>query len=405
MLFPSRSQSFILNQIAGLIDLGHEVDVYANKKGDYENSHVGIDTSELVRRTYYFLNGGSGMPVNKLMRVAKGLHLLHQAWQIGETGLLRYLDIRKFGRNAASLDLFYKSRVFLQKQSYDIIHSHFGPNGQIGVALKDTGAIKGKVITTFYGYDVSTYVKKNGADVYKFLFSRGDLLIAISEKMKQDLTRLGCREDKILVHHLGVDVDFFGCHPWVPRKGDKVRILTVGRFVEKKGLRYGIQAIARLVKKFPQIEYTIIGDGELREELTQLISDLNVKDHVHLLGWKVPGEIKAHMEKSDIFLAPSITGRNGDQEGTPTVLLEALASSIPVISTFHSGIPELVRDGESGFLVPECDTDALVRKLELLLDHPEMWEGMGKAGRNWVEKHYNIHKLNTRLVEVYKSLL
>ena len=105
------------------------------------------------------------------------------------------------------------------------------------------------------------------------------------------------------------------------------------------------------------------------------------------------------------MLAPSVTSQNGDCEGIPVAIVEALAWGLPVLSTLHSGIPEVIQDGESGFLVPERDTEALAEKLEYLIEHPELWPEMGRKGRKYVEEHYDIDKLNDRLVEIYQRLL
>ena len=111
------------------------------------------------------------------------------------------------------------------------------------------------------------------------------------------------------------------------------------------------------------------------------------------------------MGEADVFLAPSVTSNNGDQEGTPTVIIEALARGFPVLSTLHSGIPELVQGGRSGFLVPERDSAALAGKLECLCKHPEKCCEMGKAGRDWVERLFDINKLNNQLVSIYERSL
>ena len=111
------------------------------------------------------------------------------------------------------------------------------------------------------------------------------------------------------------------------------------------------------------------------------------------------------MKDVDILLVPSVTAQDGDQEGTPAVLMEALAQGIPVISTYHSGIPELVQDGISGFLVPERDTNALAEKIIYLLEHQEIWAEMGKAGRKYVEENFDTNKLNDRLIKIYQQLL
>ena len=110
----------------------------------------------------------------------------------------------------------------------------------------------------------------------------------------------------------------------------------------------------------------------LRGKLQQLIHDLGVTRAVKLLGWKQQGEILESFYQAHLFLAPSVTAKDGDQEGTPTVLLQAMATGLPVVSTVHSGIPEMVQDGVSGFLVPERDVDALTEKVAYLIEHPEI---------------------------------
>jgi colanic acid/amylovoran biosynthesis glycosyltransferase len=100
-----------------------------------------------------------------------------------------------------------------------------------------------------------------------------------------------------------------------------------------------------------------------------------------------------------------VTTENGDQEGIPVALMEALSQGLPVLSTQHSGIPELVQDGKFGFLVPERDVDALAEKLEYLIEHPELWPKMGRAGRDYVARHHDINRLNDQLVNLYQRLL
>ena len=106
-----------------------------------------------------------------------------------------------------------------------------------------------------------------------------------------------------------------------------------------------------------------------------------------------------------MLLAPSVTTENGDEEGIPGVIMEAFAQGLPVVSTRHAGIPEVVQDGESGFLVPERDVDGLAEKLQCLVERPALRSAMGRKGRNFVDEYYNIEKLNDRLVYLYQKLL
>jgi colanic acid/amylovoran biosynthesis glycosyltransferase len=318
--------------------------------------------------------------------------------------LLRSFNIAKFGRISASLSLFYSTHFFLKNKidSYDIIHCHFGTNAILAAQLKHLGAIKGKLVTSFHGYDISKYPENNGLDVYKLLFKEGDLFLPVSNRWKERLIDLGCPEEKIIVHRMGIDTRMFSFCPRTFRPAEKICLLTVGRFVEKKGVAYGIQAVASLLRKYPHVEYRIVGDGPLRPELSRMIQGANADEQIKLLGWRTQEGIAKLMQEAHILLAPSITSNTGDQEGIPVVLMEALAQGLPVISTWHSGIPELVQDGISGLLAPERNSAALTAKLDYLLSHPERWAPMGHAGQTYVQQFYDINSLNDQLVTLYR---
>jgi colanic acid/amylovoran biosynthesis glycosyltransferase len=402
--FPRLSETFILNQITGLIDRGHEVDIYAHSPANESKMHTDIEKYDLLKKTHYYGSFHENIPANKAVRLFKGINLFIINFRKNPRALLKSLNIYKFKKEAVSLSILYKVIYFISLNTYDIIHSHFGPNGLFVVSLKDMGIINGRVITSFHGYDMSGYLKSHGKDVYNPLFSKGDLLLPISNHWVEKLIQMGCLEQKILVHRMGIDIDKFHLHPFNTNK-EKVKLLTVARLVEKKGVCYAIEAVAEVIKRYPGIEYLIVGDGPLRTKLEHLIKDLQVGNAVTLLGWKEQNEIIQLMQGSDVFLAPSITGTDGDQEGIPVVLMEAMAQGLPVISTYHSGIPELVQDGVSGFLVPEKDVAALTEKLVYLLEHQELRRDMGKSGHEFVKANYNINQLNDKLVEIYQNIL
>lgn len=405
--FPSLSETFILNQIVGLIDRGCMVDVYASQSGTDPVVHADVQKYNLLDHTYYYGHIYTDMPKKKLVRLIRVVNALVSNTDGRFSPLLRSLNILKYKKRAASFSLFYQTNAFLNRQSqeYDIVHGHFGPNGCLAALLKDVGAVKGKVITSFYGYDVSQFVRDNGTQIYDHLFKVGDLFLPLSERMKQQLIELGCHQEKIRVQRLGVDLRKF---PFLPRGlngNSTIQLLTISRLVEKKGVSYGIQAVAKVLDKYPHIEYKIAGDGPMKPELQNLIDDLNVGDHVKLLGWKQQEEIVSLVKSAHILLAPSVTSQNGDEEGTPVALMEALAQGLPVVSTQHSGIPEVVTAGKSGFLVPERDVDTLTEKIISLIEHPEYWPEMGQAGRRHIETHYNIDKLVNNQIELYQQLL
>lgn len=396
--FPNLSETFVLNQITGLLDRGHEVEIIAHvcTVNPEEKVHPDVEKYQLMKRVRYI-----NIPKNKFVRVFKAIWLIARNFHKSPLKIIKSLNVFKYGKKALSLRLLYTLIPFLD-EDFDIIHCHFGPNGIIGAYLKEIG-INGKLVTTFHGYDMSAYVLRYGMNVYKNLFSKGDLFMPVSEYWKRKLIEMGCEKRKIIVHHMGINLERFKF--FERRKSEIVKILSVGRLVEKKGHEYAIRALAKIINKHKNVIYQIVGDGPLRGKLESLVRDLGIENYVKLLGPVDEEELLNIYKESHIFILPSVTSREGDQEGIPVVLMEAQATGLPVISTQHSGIPEVVINGKSGFLVPEKDVNALAEKLEYLIEHPEIWPKMGYAGRKYVEEHYDIDKLNDQLVEIYRKLV
>ena len=402
--FPALSETFILNQITGLLDRGLEVDIYAYRPRNDPAVHADVERYNLLKHVCYMTLSAS-MPRNKIYRVLKGLGHVATGLYKNPMVILNSLNFLKFGKDAVSLSLFYQTIPFLGKGPYDIIHCQFGDLGHLAITLKAVGAIRGEIVTTFRGYDISSYISERSEHIYDALFKKGNLFLCVSNQIKGTLINLGCEERRIIVHRSGVHINKFCVRLRHSKTAGKLRLLTVARLVEKKGVQYGIQAVAKVLKKYPNIEYKIVGDGRLKKTLHGLIADLKVCDNVKLLGWQRQEEVVELLREADILLAPSVTSQSGDSEGIPGAIVEALACGLPVLSTRHSGIPEVIQDGESGLLVPERDTDALAAKLEYLIEHSELWPEMGRKGRAYVEEHYDIDKLNDRLVEIYQRLL
>jgi colanic acid/amylovoran biosynthesis glycosyltransferase len=397
--FPKLSETAILNQITGLLERGQEVDIFALARGREAEVHPDVEKYRLLERTYYL-----EFPRSKWGRFFSGFGIVLTKFHHNPMAVLRALNVFRFGRHAVSFGLLHRVAPFLGKGPYDIVHCQFGPNGNRALLLRELGAIEGKIITTFRGYDLSSYLHQHGRHVYDRLFARADLICCVCAYMKEKLIKLGCDGRKIRVHRSGVDTKRFTVRPSSPSENGKVRALTIGRLVEKKGVQYGIQAVGALLKQYPQLEYHIVGDGPLREELSRLIASLGADQHITLLGWKRQDEVIDLLQNTDILVAPSVTSEKGDEEGVPGVVMEALACGVPVVSTYHSGIPEVVQDGQSGFLVPERDVGALADKLAYLIAHPRRRMEMGRAGRRYIEKQCDLSTLNDRLVSLYRHV-
>lgn len=401
--FPALSQTFVLRQITGLLDRGHEVDVFAYGPGEDRIRHPDVEKYGLLNRTYYLT--ACACSQSALVRLIKRIGLIFTNFHKDPTVVLKTLNVVKFGKGALLLQALCQVAPFLGKGPYEIIHCQFGNLGGLGLLLKDAGLFRGKLITSFRGYDISSYLRSYGGDIYDDLFSRGDLFLCVSEHIKEKLISLGCDERKIVVHRSGVDTEKYQFDPQVAQRDGRVKVLTVARLSEKKGVEYGIRAVVKVLEKRQGIEYKIAGDGPLRDKLQRLIAEVGVGDSIQLLGWRSEDEIAELLANSDILLAPSVTSETGDEEGIPGVIMEAFTRCLPAVSTHHAGIPEVVEDGKSGFLVPERDVDALAERIQELILHPELRFAMGRNGRKLVEERYDIRKLNDRLVEIYQQLL
>ncbi len=390
----------MLNQMTGLLDRGHQVDIYASSARKESAVHPDVERYELLKHCHY-----RDIPASKVMRYLKMIWLFLLYFPRHPRALIQSLNVFKYSREALSLQLFYSVISILRTgcRDYDMIYCHFGPYGNLAVYLREIGALSGKVVTTFHGYDVTSYLQERGDKVYSGLFAKGDLFLPISKRWKERLIELGCPEHKIVIHRMGIDTSLIPCSsgsglPNTPKT--PVRLIAIARLVEKKGIEYGIRAVAQLIVRHYRIRFTIVGEGPLRTELQKLIEDLNMEEEIQLVGSKTQEEITQLLTESDLFIAPSVTAANGDQEGIPVVLMEAMAAGLPIISTWHSGIPELVRDGVNGYLVPEKNVLLLAHKLKELIDNRWQWGAMRAAGRQIVEEEYDIRRLNQRLERI-----
>jgi colanic acid/amylovoran biosynthesis glycosyltransferase len=399
-VFPTLSETFILNQITGLIDRGHEVDIYAHYPDNTTKIHPEVLKYRLLERTYYDVS----VPHNLFKRLLKAIWLVIINFHKSPFVILRSLNVFKYGKQALSLRLLYTVFPYIGRKPYDIIHCHFGPNGLHGVRLRELGAIKGKIVATFHGYDVNILPRLHGNSYYEKLFQEVDLCTINSDFIGQRIKSLGADAEKLVKLPVGVNTRKLAFTKRQPESDGEIVILSVGRLVEVKGIEYSIRAIAQIVLKFPNIQYQIAGDGPLREQLRDLSEQLGISEHVKLLGARTTEQVANLYNNAHIFILSGIVGQDGAEEGQGLVLLEAQAAELPVIASRVGGIPESVVDGESGFLVPERDVEALAEKLIYLIEHPEIWPEMGRAGRAYVEANYDINKLNDRLVDIYQEL-
>lgn len=349
--FPSPSQIFILNIMTGLIDKGHDVSIFSFNKDTHKNMHPHIKKYKLLDRVTY-------------------------------------------------------GQFPFRLPDCDIVFCQFGNLGKKIFTMKQLARwLKTrKVVVCFRGSDITTYVKDN-PNIYKKLFRKSDLFLPVCDYFKTRLTALGCNPDKIVVHHSAIDCSqFFFKARHLPTDGT-IHLISVCRLVKKKGIDYAIKAIARVAQRYPHIHFTIVGDGPEKNYLQSLIDKLNLHDVVSLRGWQTQKVVVDLLSRSHIFLLPSLTSSDGNEEGIPNAIKEAMAMGLISIATWHAGTPELIDDGISGFLVPEKNIYKLKKAIEYVIEHPEIWESVGLAGRKKVEDEFETKQSIEKLEKIFYRLL
>ena len=292
-------------------------------------------------------------------------------------------------------------RSALREHQIELLHAHFGMVGCAFAGLCRQLDIP--LIVTTHGYDITAVPKRwpaYAAALHR-LFDECPFFLVVSEDMKGRLTDLGCRPEKIRVSYLGVPVDKF---PFVDRSArtGAVHFLHAGRLTAKKGVPDLVRAFAQAFPEPGAAVLSIVGDGEEAELVTQAIREASPANPVNLLGRADQSEMKQHLAEADAFVLNSRTDEAGAREGLPISTLEAAATGLPAVSTYHAGIPESIRHGKTGILVDECDTDAFAEAMRQLADR-ETRLTMGRAAGEFMEEQFALGKCNARLGELYRE--
>ena len=292
-------------------------------------------------------------------------------------------------------------RAATKAESFSLIHAHFGQNGIATLKLKEKYNVP--LITSFYGYD-SGRLGHLYAPFYKKLARQGELFLALSEDMKSDLLNLGFPSDKIKIHHLGINLNQF--NPFTSNTKDHFVFLVVARLDESKGVHDVIKAFGMIHN--PDMQLRIVGDGVHKNALFDLVSELKINNNVEFINnFKMTNPrqtVLKEMQNCDVALLTSYIAENGAKEGTPVVLMEAQSCSKPCIATYHAGIPEVVIDNQTGYLVKERDVDSIAEKMNLFYENRNLVNEMGANARNHIANNFNQKVQINKLYSIYKNL-
>lgn len=293
----------------------------------------------------------------------------------------------------------------LEKEKPSLIHAHFGPSAL--EILPTARKLSIPMITTFHGFDASTLLlQKCYLEQLKELFSYS-FVLTVSETMKNELIPFGASRERTRCAYIGVPVEKFTQVSRVPlvekfHTNTPVQFLQVSNFVEKKGHQYTLEAFSGLLKYYPYAKLLLAGDGPLRQRMECYVVELGIQHAVEFLGHRDTNQVIELMALCDCFVHHSVTSSEGDKEGIPTVLMEAMASGLPVISTIHAGIPELIESEVDGYLVNEKDVVAYTSILRKVLEDDGT---VGNNARMKVEAHFNMDKQIQLLAETYIEII
>lgn len=383
--FPRLSETFILNELLGQQALGTPLHVFSRRPTDDEPRHPAF--VELRA------------PIEVLPH-PREIDPWSELFLRNEEGLLRAVEaaVRRFsGLGHARLPSLLAEAVVLKRRcaelGVDHLHTHFATDSAVTAML--LSALGGP------GYSVTLHAK----DIYRETVSP-DILSAVIEGSRFSITvcDANVRHLRQLVSESaaarlrrlfnGIDLDAFR---FAKDARDPAHVLSVGRLVEKKGFDVLLHAVAQLAEQGRDVQLTIVGDGEEQDRLASLIDRLALGRRVRLAGALEASAVADLMARATVFCLPCVVGQDGNRDALPTVLVEALACGLPVVSTPVTGIPEILDGGRAGLLVPERDVGATAAAIASLLDDPARRRDLARAGRVRAESCFDRRRIAIEL--------
>jgi glycosyltransferase involved in cell wall biosynthesis len=287
----------------------------------------------------------------------------------------------------------------LRKDRVDVLLAEYGPTGS--ELLDSSAQASVPLVVHFHGFDAYSKEPLEGFAGYRELLSGAAAIVVVSRHMEQQLLALGAPRERLHLIHYGIDVERFT--PGTPA-AHPPHFLSVGRFVDKKAPLITLLAFREVWQQRAQARLTMVGTGVLWESVRQLTVALGLESVVKLTGVLTPDQVAEHMRASRAFVQHSVVPGSNDHEGTPLAVLEAMASGLPVVSTRHAGIPDVVLHGLSGLLSGEYDIHAMADHMLQLTDDPALASGMGQEGRTYAVKHHRVQERIGALQQVLEQV-
>lgn len=398
--FPHLSETFIVAQIITAIKLGYEVKILIRK---LVNNDVAINS--ILINEYNLLDKiileDYCVPKNKLIRLIKWIILLMINFRNLNSILKFHKEQSKF-----SLTWLYQWFFYNKFKEVSIFHVQYGTNSKPLDVLKKIG-FKPAVIVTFHGHDaffpINGYIPNDG--YYDNLFKYADLITANTPYLADRIIELGCPKELLSVIPVGVDTKYFYSNKEIKINANNktLKLITVGRLDKVKGHDYCILVLADLVNQGIDVTLTIIGEGEERESLVNLIINYHLEDKVFMKGKKSQFEVRQELWEHDLYLLTAVALKDGRRETQGLATLEAQACGLPVIVFDSGGVKYTLEDGISGFVCDEYDTDAVVNSIKQTFKNPILLNNMSIQAIKFVEKNYSQTSIDQRWEIIYNE--
>jgi colanic acid/amylovoran biosynthesis glycosyltransferase len=383
--FPALTETFVLNEIVELINRGHKIHVFSISSPQGYPIHNEIDDFNLSIVTHQLIDPKK--KYNQVKLIFQSLGSFGWSYPCESLGG-KVLSI------AAAKSFCKIARVY----NLDVLHAHFnGIPTQTALLMSK----KLKIPFTFDAHASDIFVKPHTRSLLNRMQEASAVITPsfYNKRYLHELTQI--QETKIHVVRACPKVDKFYK---VNQNHQALSILTIGRLVEKKGIKYGILAVKELVKEYPSIQYSIIGSGILETDLRHLVNKLNLQKNVKFLGNLDDDSQLDELRKTAVFILPCVEAKNKDADGIPVSLMEAMSLGIPTVSTRISGIPELINNGVNGILVESKNPLQMANAIRALFENGESRMALGVNSRKKILSEFNIHSEITKLLEIWETV-
>jgi glycosyltransferase involved in cell wall biosynthesis len=400
--FPRLSETFILNEILGVEALGLELEIFSLRKLPPESEPVHPDVAKVKGPVRYIPSFIRPLwPPGLAVLLFSQLALLFAAPMRYFAAVRFYCSSGKNPRFKDFLQAGYLARA-LRRGKFTHLHAHFAnlPTTVAEIVKHLTG-----IRYSFTAHAKDVYVTPPSELARKI--KKAECVLTCTAVNQRYLAGLAEQGTPIRLAYHGIDVNRFRAlrsgDP--PRNGELPLILSVARLCEKKGLEFLIEACRTLVDRGVVFHCRIVGYGPLEDKLRKMIVDLSLQDRVFLLGKMTQDQLATLYPQADLFVLPCLVLKNGDQDGIPNVLFEAMVCDVPIISTEVAGVCELIEHGENGLLVGQRSSNALAEAMELLIGSPELRNDLARKGRQTVLEGFTRESSARNVYNIFSSML